>query len=735
MTQWNRTPWLARLCATLSVPLGAIALTVLLGSMAVAAPRVEVRVLSGRADMVTGGDALVETNAAQEKFSATLNGQDISKSFHPGKTWTFNTPWSNTTGGTLIARIEGLKAGKNTLEIKSAKGSAKLELVNYPITGPVFSGPHQKPFVCQTEQAGLGAPLDEECSAKTVVSYVYKSTQPPPPAGRGRGQAPGALPTGFKAFDPAGPRPSDMAQTTTSDGKSVYYIVRRERGTINRAIYEIAMLHNPSDPTPEPWNTGGNASAGWNGRLVYSFGGGCAAGYRQGLPGGAVNDEFLGKGYAVAVSSLNVFGNNCDDVISSETAMMVKEHFIEEFGVPVHTIGTGGSGGAIQQYMMAQNYPGLLDGLMPQISFSDNAIYESVIDCSVLDQAFKSTKAPWNDDQKALVSGFATWKTCGDGWMQSGAPTSLANNQVKAVACNAAIPKTLAFDPVSNPTGARCDYFDDLVNVYGKDSKTGAARRALDNVGVQYGLAAFNAKQIDFEHFLELNQAIGGHDAEGNLIATRDVADPAALKLAYQTGRVNTGGGSLNIVPILDTRGYFDMAGNLHDRFRSMVTRARLKAANGTADNQVTLMFPPSGTAPLRPGELLAMMNEWLDNIAKDSSNASAASKVAHDKPAGLADACWTAEGEKIVEPLTFDGKGRCNQLYPAHSDAHIVAGAPLTDDVLKCALKPVSAKDYNQMLAPDQIAQLKTVFPQGVCDYSRPGIAQQRVEGTWHRY
>jgi uncharacterized tannase-like protein DUF6351 len=699
----------------------ATALSILLAACATAAPKgVEIRVLSGRPDMVTGGDALVEVTTAPEKFSATLNGQDISKSFTPGKS-----------AGTLIGHLEGLKTGKNALEIKSAKGSAKLELVNYPITGPVFSGPHQKPFVCQTEQAGLGPALDEDCTAKTVVTYVYKSTDPPPPGGRGRGgQAPGALPAGFKAFDPSSARPSDLAKTTTSEGKSVDYIVRRERGTINRAVYEIAMLHNPSDPAPEP----SKSSAEWNGRLVYSFGGGCAAGYRQGLPGGALTDEFLGKGYAIAVSSLNVFGNNCDDVISSETMMMVKEHFIKHFGVPVHTIGTGGSGGAIQQYMMAQNYPGLLDGLMPQISFPDNAIYESVIDCSLLDHAFKSTKTSWNDDQKALVSGYATFNTCSVGWMSNGTATSLANNQVKAAACNSAIPKTLAFDPTSNPAGARCDYFDDMANVYGKDSKTGVARRALDNVGVQYGLSAFNAKQINFDQFLQLNEVIGGHDVNGEIVATRDVADPAALKIAYQSGRVDTGGGSLNSVPILDTRGYFDMAGNLHDRFRSMVTRARLKASNGTADNQVTLMFPPTGT-PVRPGELLAGMNEWLDNIAKDTSNASAASKVAHDKPAGLADACWTAEGEKIVEPLTFDGKGRCNQLYPAHSDPHIAAGAPLTDDILKCALKPVSAKDYSQPLTPDQIAQIKTVFPQGVCDYSRPGIAQQRVDGAWHRY
>jgi hypothetical protein len=699
----------------------AIVIGVALGSSAFAAPKaVELRVLSGRADMVTGGDALIEATSA-EKFSATLNGQDITKSFHPGKT-----------GGTLVARIEGLKVGKNALEIKSAKGSAKLELTNHPVTGPVFSGPHQKPFVCQTEQAGLGAPLDEDCSAKTVVSYVYKSTiPPPPPAGRGRGAAtPGALPAGFKVYDASAGRPADMAQVTI-DGKTVDYIVRRERGTINRAIYEIAVLQNPSEGTPEPWSS----NAGWNGRLVYSFGGGCAAGYRQGLPGGALTDEFLAKGYAIAVSSLNVFGNNCDDVISSETMMMVKERFIEEFGVPVHTIGTGGSGGAIQQYMMAQNYPGLLDGLMPQISFPDNAIYESVIDCSLLDHAFKTTKVSWNDDQKALVSGYATFNTCSVGWMSNGTATSLANNQVKATACNGTIPKTLAFDPISNPTGARCDYFDDLANVYGKDAKTGAARRALDNVGVQYGLRAFNAKQISFDQFVQLNEVIGGHDVNGDIVATRDVADPAALKIAYQSGRVNTGGGSLNTVPILDTRGYLDMSGNLHDRFRSMVTRARLKAANGTADNQVTLMFPPSGTAPLRPGELLASMNQWLDNIAADKSNASAASKVVHDKPAGLVDACWTAEGEKIVEPGSFDGKGRCNDLYPAHADPHIVAGAPLTDDILKCALKPVSAKDYSVPVTAEQIAQLKVVFPQGVCDYSKPGISQQHVDGTWHRY
>lgn len=43
---------------------------------------------------------------------------------------------------------------------------------------------------------------------------------------------------------------------------------------------------------------------------------------------------------------------------------MVKEHFIEEYGLPTHTIGWGESAGAVQQYLIVQNYPGLLDGKM-----------------------------------------------------------------------------------------------------------------------------------------------------------------------------------------------------------------------------------------------------------------------------------------------------------------------------------------------------------------------------------
>ncbi len=687
-----------------------------------AADRVAMRVVSTRPGMVSGGDALIEITGPSEtiksqNLSVLVNGRNVRQAFRSGQ-----TPDS------LLGRVEGLLPGKNTVEVRVAdRRQAALELMNHPITGPVISGPHQTPFICQTEAAGLGAPLDANCTANLVVTYVYKPTQPPAPVAGGRGGTPGGLPAGFKMYDPSEPRPADVAQTTTSEGNVVDYIVRRERGTINRAIYEIAFLHSPGQALPDPWNR----TPGWNGRLVYSFGGGCSAGYRQGGAGGGLNDANLSAGYAVAASSLNVFGNNCDDVISAETMMMVKEHFIEQFGVPVHTIGTGGSGGSMQQHLIAQNYPGLLDGITPSVSFSDiTTVTSNVVDCALLAHAFDGATEMWTDEQKTAVSGFATWRTCSDSWNRSFSPAWLV-----ATSCNTVLPKSVVYDPKTNPTGVRCALSDNQVNVFGRDPKTGFARRTLDNVGVQYGLTALNSGTITFDQFLELNHRIGGFDLDGNIVAVRTKADPIALRIAYETGRVDAGGGSLGSIPIVDSRPYTDPTGDIHDSFRSFATRARLVAANGRADNHVILRLPPNGRrggGGAQRVDPIGLVDAWLDNMAKDVSKDSPAVKVARNKPPDAADACWTQTGEKIVEPASYTSNGRCNQLYPPHADPRIAAGGPLDDNILKCALKPIDPDDYKNGLTAGQINRLKTNFPGGVCDYKRLGVEQRSLTGTW---
>src|SRR5262249_36099480 len=149
------------------------------------------------------------------------------------------------------------------------------------------------------------------------------------------------------------------------------FVVRRERGVINRSVYWIDMPQQ-----------------GWNGRLIYRFGGGCGTSFAQGgvLGTTAEAPEFLKLGYAVATATFNTFQTQCNDVLSAETAMMVKSHFITEFGVPVHTIGEGASGGAIQQHLILQNYPGIIDGSVAILPFPDAlSVAPGVSDCGLLD--------------------------------------------------------------------------------------------------------------------------------------------------------------------------------------------------------------------------------------------------------------------------------------------------------------------------------------------------------------
>jgi hypothetical protein len=698
-----------------------------------ASQRIEVKVLSSQPDMVSGGSALVQVTSQAEiqKLSIWADDREVTSAFHV-------SPRTQT----LIGLVDSLAAGKNRLEVKSGrKVLAKLEIINHGITGPIFSGPHQTPFICETASAGLGSPLDADCSAKTEVTYIYKSTQPPTPAERSAKREPGAPPVGFKVYDPKGPRPADLAEVTTTEDKKVPYIVRWERGTINRAIYEIAFLHEPGTPLPDPWTL----TPAWNGRLVYDFGGGCSAGYHQGQPPNVIDNMFLSLGYAHVTSSLNVFGNDCNDVISAETVAMVKEHFIKRFGVPVHTIGWGGSGGSMQQHLIAQDYPGLLDGIIPSMSYPDLVtVVPGVTDCTLLAHVFESSTQAWTEEQKTAISGFATWGTCakesrGNSWIKS----HFSPDLVRALACNSTIPRALVYDPATNRKGARCDVYDNEVNVFGGDAKTGFARRPLDNVGVQYGLVAFNRGIISAEQFLELNEKVGGYDDDGNIAAARMAGDPEALRIAYATGRVNAGSGGLSSIPIIDFRLYGDTFPDIHDEYRSFVTRARLIAANGSADNQVILTFPFT----LKPSQklgalfgtvsstLVPKMDQWLDTLAKDTSQRSVIEKIAAAKPADITDACWSEDGEKIVEKRTYDGNGRCNQLFPPHGGPRIAAGGPLTEDILKCALKPVDPKDYVHPLTPDQLTRLKAIFPKGVCDFTRPGIGQEPLQGTWREY
>ena len=686
-------------------------------------PDWEIRVLSSRANLVSGGDAVVEVQlpryAHKRDVVVRLNGADVTDQLN-----------ADSSGAKLTGLVSGMREGKNRITVGDRRQSGwqdagSLELVNHPISGEMF-GPHQRPWICETQASGLGAPpAAGPCLAPIKYEWFYRSTS-------------GAL-----LPLPAGPLPADVATTTTIDGTTVNYIVRIESGTINESIYRIAILDDPSNPVRDPWSpTGKKPGPGWNGKLFYHFLGGAAAGFRSGRNNAtsAINigdsivtrDEPLRLGYAVAFGTRNTFGTGADDVVSAETVMMIRERFIEQYGVPKYTVSLGSSGGAMQQHLIANAYPGLFDAITPVRSFPDiMSLASDVQDCQLLDRYF-TTVAPdptaWPGTRRALVDGYqvdARGRTNCAGWLSFATTWNNPTNGFDSV-----VPAAAIYNPVTNPGGARGTLQDGIVNSLGVDPRTGFARSLFDNIGVQYGLVALNKGLITKAEFLDLNEKIGGVDIDGNLIAVRNEADPVALRNAYRHGRIN---GAENLtLPIIQYRNYVDDQANVHSSHRSVATLERMKKANGTVGNVARWTIPGENTSVNLMRLALLAHDEWQRNIAADKSDGSYAKKVIRNRPATLRSQCWDDTGVAHEHPLDPDAQSECGVLYPFKGDPRIAAGGPRSGDVLKCQLKAVTPSDYAVTFAPAEWSRLRTIFPNGVCDWSRPGVQQQPLKDTW---
>jgi hypothetical protein len=154
--------------------------------------------------------------------------------------------------------------------------------------------------------------------------------------------------------------------------------------------------------------------------------------------------------------------------------------------------------------LVANNYPGLLDGINPSLAFPDVfTLFPPVQDCALLNRAFAASSLPWTDAQKNAVAGFASWRNCNAGqgttfatdWQNSynflAAKLSVPSATGGFPNCFVAvIPSSMLYDPVTNPGGIRCGIFDGDKTLLGVDPGTGFAKRPWDNVGVQYGLQA-----------------------------------------------------------------------------------------------------------------------------------------------------------------------------------------------------------------------------------------------------
>jgi hypothetical protein len=730
-------------------------------------PAFVVNVVSSAPDMVTGGDARLHIKVPRtvplHKVVVRVNGDNQADNFRriPGTR-------------TLTGVVNGLEIGDNTVKVKpNGRGrgrprAIKLTLTNHPITGPVFSGPHQHPFICSVQERGLGQPLvdDEEegfpvfdsenqiigysknCSAETLIEYVYKSTD-----------------GNFKPYILGGEKPDDMAQTTTMDGLTVDYIVRWERGTINRFIYSLAMLA-PYDTSPDDLD-----ATAWNGKLIYYFQGGVAIGHYQGDPSGSrmLYDDGLSQGYAIAYSTGTKSGTHYNLVLGGETALMVKERFIELYDVPIYTVGVGGSGGAIQQYIYGQNHPGLIDAAIPQYSYPDMVTQAVHIgDCELLEfymDVLDGGNPRWQTwSNRTLLEGLNASDTVFNPYTQSvGASECVIGwRGLSPLALNphyGFAPGQELYEPPEAVATIEWSHFGDLVNVYGV-AGDGFARNPWDNVGVQYGLAAVASGQITPEEFLQLNTAIGGWKNEPDMVqegspfyppgvidptnwdpwsfrnqvfspipmvpAPRTEGDIAAMQTAYEAGLVFMG--DIDI-PIIDWRHYLESELDMHNSHQSFAARQRIRDFRGDSDNQVVWFTEATGGPQFdQTPEALDVIDEWMTNILSNPADG-----IVGNKPDRAIDRCFDNGGDEIAAgDDVWDGildnspLGACAELFPVYGTSRIVAGGPFKGSIFKCARKPVPEAiadgDYGVWVpTPVEQAALEQIFPQGVCDFTQP--------------
>ena len=577
----------------------------------------------------------VPTQVPLDRVKVTLNGKNISAAFSI----------ADASKRTLRALVTGLRVGDNLLRVDADTrrsdlwgwlhgydDDATLVVTNHPRGGPVILGSQTQPWVCATpapvpasgntpasNASGLTTiATDAQCNIATEYKLFYRTTtaacstalpDPSPPA-----RAPSPT-TPHSASSPT------RRRTTTRpiwppprprDGLTVPYIVRVERGTLNRGIYDIAVLFDPA----KPW-TALAPQAQWNGKIVHSFGASTGHTRLQNRSTQNWSDhQALSRGFMVVDHSLTDSINNSNRVLVAETVMMLKELITDQYGEIKYLMGNGCSGGSIQQNTVASIFPGLLDGLQPACTYPDSITTAGGRRLRAAGQLLRQprvesamagkTQAEINA-KKTAINGHLDHVGC-QSWNNAFGFANQPGNFVRKLVLdqvtgamgvipgeaprnNCNLPAALVYDPVTNPTAVRCSDPDNAavgVGHHRQRARRRAAQRALqtaDNTGIQYGLGALKSGAITAEEFVLLNERIGGTDNDSKLRPQRTTADLDAVRTAYRAGVVSSGE-RLGRVAIIDSRGY-DESG-IHYIWRTYSERARIEEANqGNHGNQV----------------------------------------------------------------------------------------------------------------------------------------------------
>ena len=247
-----------------------------------------ITVLSNRADLISGGDALVaielgDADAASVKV--LLNGTDVTGAFAVRENGRYEGLVTGLTVGenVLIARPTQGQSNDKKGKPKNGNGIGRqITIRNHPIGGPVFAGPQVTPFFCNPN-------VVEPAAGRRDRRAVQCADQggPPLPEHRHAGgvrrvrlRQPAACVIDRHDDDRCGEDGALHRPAGHGDCGSRYL---PDRGS-----------GRPQKPI-EPWST----TQPWSHKLFYTFGGACGNQHTQTAPGSVLQATQLGLGFAV----------------------------------------------------------------------------------------------------------------------------------------------------------------------------------------------------------------------------------------------------------------------------------------------------------------------------------------------------------------------------------------------------------------------------------------------------
>ena len=750
-----------------------------------------VTTLSNRADLISGGSALVEVKVPGAMRPASLkidrDGTDITSAF------------TTTASGRIIGLVSGLKNGANTISATYSDGTfvgARLVITNHPIGGPVLLASQAGPWVCATpipvaavgntpasNASGLStAATDAQCNIATEFKLWYR-TKTAVTVVPGDGGCSFALPDptptiavpnpttpANSCFQPyvAGTTPAaSVASTTTTPGVTVPYIVRVERGTINRGIYDIAVLF---DPTAPAW-TATAPQAQWNGKVLYSFGASTGQPRLQfRTEQNWADDSALSRGFMVVDNSLTdslynsnrVLVNRDDDDDEGAHRRQLRRDQVHDGQRLLGRLDRA-EHGRVDLPGPARRHPAELR--LPRLDHDRHRGHR----LRAAGQRLRQARVDGADDagltqaqinaKKTAINGHLDQTGC-HGWNNSfgfnnkpgNYVVTLVTNQttgaiapVGAPRNNCMLPAALVYDPVTNPTGTRCGDPDLAAAVWGTTTGIpgGTSTRALttnDNVGVQYGLKALLAGS---------DHGRGVRHAEREDRRRRRRLEPDRGALGGRRGGARHRLQGRHRLERQEPRRRWRSSiraattkatgTDIHYNWRSFSERARLDADAGSHANQVIWRY---GTGPAagdggadRGGDDASRSRRWtrgcrtlLTSAPKASLNAvRTQAQVVAGKPAAAVDFCFLTGDVNFTTPITdqatCDADTQAEGLHVAAPGRRRAAGGEHPEVPAEAARLH---RLHRHHLHGGQQTRLNAVFAGGVCDWSKPGVGQQ---------